>query len=98
MPGIINIETNCATSSNSYNFYIGDNYTSMCYGTTLLLYYSGSYTTGTVLYFDSALTTPATDVGFNYVLGPDTIIRYYDYTTATVGADTGFNPCDYGCC
>lgn len=82
--------TTQSSSVLSGNFLLDNVIYNICGDTPVLLYYSGSFGTGTTMYLNSALTTPVT--GYTFIANSTTGVIYnINSTTGLVGTATGSN-------
>lgn len=89
MPGIATLTFGCLTpTSTLYTARPDFSTTNICTASTQSVYTSGSWTIGTMVYSDAALTTAVT--GYNYVVNvADGIIYEINVSTGEIQFDSG---------
>lgn len=87
--GLVGADTGSVCSSGTFgNYILGNNSGTICSGASVGLYTNGAFTTGGILYNDSALTTPVT--GFSFVVNQlNNHIYNLNSVTGAIGSDTG---------
>lgn len=87
--GVVGGDTgNACNNGTAGNYRLGNDTSTICNASTVVLYTNGAFTVGGTLYTDSALTSPQT--GFSYVVNnANNTIYNLNTSTGAIGASTG---------